>query len=128
MKSGPKQSKFSFVLIGSRFGDAFQEPSSFLTIKPLFESERYMVTYNPSKDKIYALLKDQAKSDDILKAAYHAHVLLHYINSTKQKNTDFTAQLAESCRVVSSSYGAFKYKAKEQGWIISDALLNPGRA
>lgn len=37
----------------------------------LLQSERYMVTYNPSKDKIYALLKDQAKSDDILKAAYH---------------------------------------------------------
>lgn len=30
-----------------------------------------MVTYNPSKDKIYAVLKDQAKSDDILKAAFH---------------------------------------------------------
>ncbi|XP_078181827.1 protein root UVB sensitive 6-like [Carex rostrata] len=124
----PPWERRTSVDLGSRFGDAFQEPSSFLTIKPLFESERYMVTYNPSKDKIYALLKDQAKSDDILKAAYHAHVLLHYINSTKQKSTDFTAQIAESCRVVSSSYGAFKHKAKEQGWIISDALLNPGRA
>lgn len=30
-----------------------------------------MVTYNPSKGNIYALLKDEAKSDDILKAAFH---------------------------------------------------------
>ena len=30
-----------------------------------------MVTYNPTKDKVYALLKDQAKPDDILKAAFH---------------------------------------------------------
>lgn len=29
------------------------------------------MTYNPLKDKVYALLKDQAKSDDILKAAFH---------------------------------------------------------
>lgn len=29
------------------------------------------MTYNPSKGKVYALLKDEAKSDDILKAAFH---------------------------------------------------------
>lgn len=29
------------------------------------------MTYNPSKDKVYALLKDQAKPDDIVKAAFH---------------------------------------------------------
>jgi hypothetical protein len=33
------------------------------------------VTYNPSKGKIYALLKDQAKSDDILKAAFHVRYM-----------------------------------------------------
>lgn len=36
-----------------------------------WQKERYMVSYNPSKGKVYALLKDQAKSDDILKAAFH---------------------------------------------------------
>ena len=35
------------------------------------QDERYIVTYNPTKDKVYALLKDQAKPDDILKAAFH---------------------------------------------------------
>lgn len=33
-----------------------------------------MVTYNPTKDKVYALLKDQAKSDDIIKAAFHVSI------------------------------------------------------
>ena len=35
------------------------------------------MTYNPSKGGIYALLKDQAKSDDILKAAFHVRFLIH---------------------------------------------------
>lgn len=44
------------------------------------QKERYVVTYNPSKGKVYALLKDQAKSDDILKAAFHVRFrLLCYI-------------------------------------------------
>ncbi|CAO1942556.1 unnamed protein product [Urochloa humidicola] len=137
------------VAIGSRFGEAFQEPASFVAIRPLFEDERYIVTYNPTKDKVYALLKDQAKSDDIIKAAFHAHVLLHFINASharrlKQKqrqkqsnpdygnlysrNMDFLAHIAESCKIVSSSYGTFKKKAREQGWIMSESLLNPGKA
>lgn len=35
------------------------------------QRERYVVTYNPTKGNIYALLKDQAKPDDILKATFH---------------------------------------------------------
>ncbi|KAG8054428.1 hypothetical protein GUJ93_ZPchr0001g31001 [Zizania palustris] len=120
------------VSIGSRFGEAFQEPASFVATRPLFEDERYMVTYNPAKDKVYALLKDQAKPDDIVKAAFHAHVLLHFINASHARkhmnsnrsdkygnllplNMDFMAHIAESCKIVSSSYGTFKKKAREQG-------------
>uniref|UniRef100_A0A0E0DRH1 Protein root UVB sensitive 6 n=1 Tax=Oryza meridionalis TaxID=40149 RepID=A0A0E0DRH1_9ORYZ len=135
------------VAIGSRFGEAFQEPASFVAIRPLFEDERYIVTYNPTKDKVYALLKDQAKPDDILKAAFHAHVLLHFINASHANlnarkrmnsnrsyqnanplNMDFIPHIAESCKIVTSSYGVFKKKAREQGWIMSESLLNPGRA
>ncbi|KAF5197830.1 root UVB sensitive [Thalictrum thalictroides] len=143
------------IVLGSRFKDAFQEPGSFLTIEPLFNNERYIVTYNPLKGNIYALLKDQANSDDILKAAFHAHVLLHFIRSSDKNHTslrkqdrsefldfigslsahralpttvDLEANIAESCKVVSSSYGIFKKKASEQGWMMSDSLLNPGRA
>lgn len=148
-----KENIFSFpwledkpIVLGSRFKDAFQDAGSYLSIEPLFEKERYLVTYNPSKGKVYALLKDQAKSDDILKAAFHAHMLLHFIVSsngsesfpTKQQDYDSThlmpstadlaAHIAESCKMVSTSYGLFKSKAAEQGWTMSESLLNPGRA
>ncbi|KAB1208632.1 hypothetical protein CJ030_MR7G007718 [Morella rubra] len=120
------------VVLGSRFRDAFQDPGAYLAIEPLFEKEKYMVTYNPSRGKIYALLKDQAKSDDILKAAFHAHVLLHFVQSSnddrssagKQREydssdfvstpSDLEARIAESCKMVSSSYGIFKSNAAEQ--------------
>ncbi|KAL5993203.1 Protein root UVB sensitive 6 [Asimina triloba] len=109
------------------------------------QKEKYIVTYNPSKDKVYALLKDQAKSDDILKAAFHANVLLHFIRASCGKHSltkkgvsdqldserllstnlmltaiDFEAQIRESCDVVSNSYGIFKWKAAEQlkGWTL----------
>ncbi|CAA6660238.1 unnamed protein product [Spirodela intermedia] len=90
-------------------------PDSFLRIKPLFEEERYIITYNPGKNKVYALLKDQAESDDILKAAFHLHC-------------DPDAQIVESCEIVSTLYENFKGKAAEQGWVMSESLLNPGRA
>jgi len=141
------------VVLGSRFGEAFQDPASFLSIHSLFEKEKYIVTYNPVKRNVYALLKDQAKSDDILKAAFHAYVLLHSIDSSTSKwsskkpnildnsnlaqslsshllptNLDFSEHIAESCKTVSTSYDEFKRKAAEQGWIMSESLLNPGRA
>lgn len=134
------------VVLGSRFKDAFQDPGAYFALEPLFEREKYIVTYNPSKDKVYALLKDEAKSDDILKAAFHAHVLLHFLHSSYRCRTlaskhmkdgnlhstpgagDLEAQIAESCKIVSSSYGLFKRKAAEQGWTMSESLLNPGRA
>lgn len=133
------------IVLGPRFKDAFQDPISYLALEPIFEKERYIVTYNPSKGNIYALFKDQAKSDDILKAAFHAHVLLDIIQSFNQsqrsssKNEhelsavspslgDLQSHVAESYKMVSALYGPFKNKAKEQGWAMSESLLNPGRA
>ncbi|EXB80409.1 hypothetical protein L484_010979 [Morus notabilis] len=122
------------VVLGSRFKDAFQDPGPYLALEPLFEMEKYIVTYNPSKDKVYALLKDQAKSDDILKAAFHAHVLLHFIHSSQKhmkdgnsysmpKVGDLEDQIAESCKIVSSSYGLFKHKAAEQNHCLIPVAL-----
>ncbi|KAL4580543.1 hypothetical protein LXL04_016741 [Taraxacum kok-saghyz] len=133
------------IVLGSRFKDAFQDANSFYDVEPVFEKERYVVAYNPSKGNIYAVLKDQAKPDDILKAAFHAHVLLHVLRSSKHsqiinENTtnnnstllptsaDLQAHITESYNMVSALYGPFKTKAKEQGWVMSDSLLNPGRA
>lgn len=141
------------VVLGSRFGDAFQEPSSFLAIEPLFEKEKYIVTYNPSKGNVHMLLKDKAKSEDILKASFHAYVLMHFIrtthankssknhvasnslemidsslNQTMLTNGDYLDHISESCKIVSTSFGVFKQKASDQGWIMAESLLNPGRA
>ncbi|KAL2339324.1 hypothetical protein Fmac_013770 [Flemingia macrophylla] len=134
------------VVLGSRIKEAFQDPRAYVAIEPLFDMERYIVTYNPSKHKVYAVLKDQAKSDDILKAAFHAHVLLSFIKSSnesmasslKQREVlnsnvlhtvaDIESCIADTCKTVASSYGLFKNKAKEQGWTMSESLLNPGRA
>lgn len=131
------------IILGSRFRDAFQDPNSYLAMEPIFERERYVVTYNPSKGSIYALLKDQAKSDDILKAAFHAHVLLHIIRSYNENQSSSSktegrvsvpssaslqGHVAESYKMVLALYGPFKSKAKEQGWVMSESLLNPGRA
>ncbi|XP_034891275.1 protein root UVB sensitive 6 [Populus alba] len=134
------------ISLGPRFKDAFQDPRAYLAIEPLFERERYIVTYNPSKDKVYALLKDQAKPDDIVKAAFHAHVLMHFIHSSnnncsspsKQQEyghsnfilsaADLESHIAESCKMVSTLYAPFKSKAAEQGWRMSESHLNPGRA
>ncbi|KAJ0972921.1 hypothetical protein J5N97_020880 [Dioscorea zingiberensis] len=151
----PPWSNRTPIVLGPRFGDAFQEPGSFLAIEPMFENQRYIVTYNPAKGNIYALFKDEAKSDDILKATFHAHVLLHCIRSSnmngssKKYNYSRSNQSAmgeslsnrlmpltktledhilESCEIVSSSYGDFKEKTAQQGWIMSESLLNPGRA
>ncbi|KAI3448382.1 hypothetical protein Pfo_005047 [Paulownia fortunei] len=133
------------IVLGPRFKDAFKDPNSYLAVEPIFEKERYIVTYNPTKGNIYALFKDKAKSDDILKAAFHAHVLLHIIHTSNQKKTssrkreqdisavqptsaDLESHIAESYKMVSALYGPFKNKAKEQGWVMSESLLNPGRA
>ncbi|MED6131172.1 Protein root UVB sensitive 6 [Stylosanthes scabra] len=134
------------VVLGSRVKDAFQDPSAYVAIEPLFDKEKYIVTYNPSKCKVYAVLKDQAKSDDILKAAFHAHVLLNFVNSSNESNvssqnqgeninsntmhrvSDLASCIADSCKIVTNTYGLFKNKANEQGWAMSESLLNPGRA
>ncbi|KAL0682508.1 hypothetical protein Bca4012_049355 [Brassica carinata] len=132
------------VMLGARFKDAFQDPCTYLAVKPFFDKERYMVTYSPTKGKVYALLKDQASSDDILKAAFHAHVLLHFMNQSKggasksveqldppafaPTEYELESRIAESCEIVSTSYGIFKSSAAEQGWRMSESLLNPGRA
>ncbi|CAL5404547.1 unnamed protein product [Camellia sinensis] len=55
-------------------GNRMENIFSFPWLKDSPIKERYIVTYNPSKGNIYALLKDQAKSDDILKTAFHAHL------------------------------------------------------
>ncbi|XP_030553715.1 protein root UVB sensitive 6 [Rhodamnia argentea] len=134
------------IVLGPRFKDAFQDAVAYLAVAPFFEQEKYIVTYNPAKGKVFALLKDKSKPDDVLKAAYHAHVLLHFLQSSNKgrsssgspqepnysyhelSTANLEDRIAESCEMVSASYGHFKSKAAEQGWVMSESLLNPGRA
>ncbi|KAJ6928222.1 hypothetical protein NC651_012048 [Populus alba x Populus x berolinensis] len=85
----------------------------------------------------------KAKPDDIVKAAFHAHVLMHFIHSSnnncsspsKQQEyghsnfilsaADLESHIAESCKMVSTLYAPFKSKAAEQGWRMSESHLNP---
>lgn len=66
---------YSFLLIIAFFCLVIISFYFFLSFYYLFhllwQKEKYIVTYNPVKRNVYALLKDQAKSDDILKAAFH---------------------------------------------------------
>ncbi|KAG6425230.1 hypothetical protein SASPL_115657 [Salvia splendens] len=126
------------IVLGPRFKDAFQDPISYIALEPIFEKEQYIVTYNPSKGNIYALFKNQAKSDDILKAAFHAHVLLHIVQSSNQSQQsskkqdrlslgDLQSQIAESYKLVSALYEPFKTKVKEQhGYVNCQVRLHVG--
>ena len=51
------------------------------------------------------------------------------INSNvMQRVSDLASCIADSCKIVTNTYGLFKNKANEQGWTMSESLLNPGRA
>jgi hypothetical protein len=57
IRCGPSTNQFC-SLTGSRFGEAFQEPASFIAIKPLFEVPPYLLhsVCFPS----FGLIKDQS--------------------------------------------------------------------
>ncbi|XP_073124111.1 protein root UVB sensitive 6-like isoform X2 [Henckelia pumila] len=99
------------IVLGPRFKEAFQDPCAYIALKPIFE----------------------------------AHVLLHIIRSNNQNQMSHTnrehdisaalpiladpqSHVIESYKMVSALYEPFKNKAKGQGWVMSESLLNPGRA
>lgn len=141
------------VVLGARLKEAFQDTSDFLSVQRLFEKEKYIVTFNPLKGQAYALLREKASSDDVLRATFHAHLLLHVISTSKKvgvarkpvKSTkldkldsaarysmlstaDIKAGIAETCKHASSLFEIFRIQAKEQGWTMAESLLNPGNA
>lgn len=80
----------------------------------LIQKERYVVTYNPSKGKVYALLKDRAKSDDILKAAFHVRFIAffwasgcdekHFLHLWRELRIYFTLYYRLRCFCISCVY------------------------
>eukprot|EP00249_Psilotum_nudum_P011840 c23415_g1_i1 orf=838-2481(+) len=147
----PPWRKENRLVLGAHVSEAFQTPQTFLDMVRLFEKKNYVVTYNPSRKCVYAVLKEKAISDDVLQAAFHAQLLLHALQkplklrkgSTGEANaagpdcctifekkypSEFyvRAAIVESCKSISGLYEAFRHQALSKGWIMADSLLNPG--
>ncbi|CAM6091010.1 unnamed protein product [Calypogeia fissa] len=136
------------VEVGARVLDAFTTPQEFQVTRALFERENYLLTYNTKRRRAYVVLKASANSDDVLRAAFHAHVLLKVLKKVplpnyegrKVSSTKKVSKLSSewSCeggvmKAVAKSYEhldplfkTFKQEAATQGWIMKDSLLNPG--
>eukprot|EP00252_Welwitschia_mirabilis_P004219 TRINITY_DN14477_c0_g1_i1.p1 TRINITY_DN14477_c0_g1~~TRINITY_DN14477_c0_g1_i1.p1 ORF type:complete len:487 (-),score=87.04 TRINITY_DN14477_c0_g1_i1:368-1828(-) len=139
------------IVLGARVNEAFEDLNNFVSVRQLFEKERYMINFNPRKGRVYALLRENSNSDDVLRAAFHAHLLLHIICNSKKfapskqpsgasmleksdsatrlpllSTNDAQAEIAESCKHVSLLYESFKKHTKEKGWTMSESLLSPG--
>ncbi|CAI5467756.1 unnamed protein product [Closterium sp. Yama58-4] len=70
--------------LGARVGDAFRSPSDLLSSQRIFKDEQYIVTYRPSHRRAYIVLKEGAKSRDVVRAAFQTHVLLHLLHQWRQ--------------------------------------------
>eukprot|EP00246_Nothoceros_aenigmaticus_P002038 TRINITY_DN12767_c0_g1_i1.p1 TRINITY_DN12767_c0_g1~~TRINITY_DN12767_c0_g1_i1.p1 ORF type:complete len:315 (-),score=40.38 TRINITY_DN12767_c0_g1_i1:258-1127(-) len=139
--------------LGARIYDAFSSEHQFSSFQSLFEKEQYVINYHPAKRRAYVILKDTATSDDVLRAAFHGHVLLHMLRQTRLPGTKESTSpglastkalsmrgrrstresnveevIADSFRSVGELFENFKQGAKAQGWLMADSLLNPGDA
>lgn len=144
-------------VLGARVNEAFESPDKFLDLLPLFQKENYIVTYNSTRRQAYVVLKEKANSEDVLRATFHAQVVVNILlrplfwnpdssgiapTTLHNKNTDCLAELKrscksdmgveaairESCKHVAELFEAFKHQARSQGWIMAESLLNPGVA
>ncbi|CAI5536645.1 unnamed protein product [Closterium sp. Naga37s-1] len=70
--------------LGARVADAFRSPSDVLASQAIFKDEQYIVTYLPSHRRAYVVLKEGAKSRDVVRAAFQTHVLLHLLHQWRQ--------------------------------------------
>ncbi|MCO5603965.1 hypothetical protein L7F22_058122 [Adiantum nelumboides] len=135
--------------LGARVNEAFQSPHNFLNLLPFFQRENYMVTYNPIKGQAFALLKEKASSDDVLRATFHAMVLEYILQKSESSwqnlkniksdgNGDFKncfrpdmsieGAIRESCKAMPRLFETFRESAMSQGWVMGQSLLNPGSA
>lgn len=137
-------------ILGARVNEAFQSSHNFLDLLPLFQKEKYLVTYNSTKKQAYVVLKEKASSDDVMRGAFHAQMLVNSLQRSSSQNqgsgnytdTDslteykrcygsdmgIEAAIRESCKHISGLFEEFKYQATSQGWIMAESLLNPANA
>ncbi|KAL2609109.1 hypothetical protein R1flu_027682 [Riccia fluitans] len=140
------------VHLGARVMEAFSTPEEFEVTRDLFQKENYLLTYRPSKRRAFVVLKESANSEDVLRATFHAHVLMqvlrqvrhrgkaaegdnrnmeslaYNLNSQWQSEHGVIKAVAKSYEDVNSLFDTFKEKASVQGWIMAENLLSPGDA
>eukprot|EP00232_Nephroselmis_pyriformis_P029527 CAMPEP_0182853302 /NCGR_PEP_ID=MMETSP0034_2-20130328/623_1 /TAXON_ID=156128 /ORGANISM="Nephroselmis pyriformis, Strain CCMP717" /LENGTH=447 /DNA_ID=CAMNT_0024984063 /DNA_START=121 /DNA_END=1462 /DNA_ORIENTATION=+ len=61
------------IKIGTTVAEACETPRDYKVAERLFGKEKFMVCYRPKKRQTYVLLKEGAKSKDMLKGAFQAH-------------------------------------------------------
>ncbi|KAH9550366.1 hypothetical protein CY35_10G068100 [Sphagnum magellanicum] len=119
--------------LGARVSQAFANAQDFTKAVELFQNEKYMVTYRPSRRRAYVVIKDSATSEDVLRAAFQANVMLHTLRNTRgipeaRQGALVENALAESVYRTNSLYEDFKQQATAKGWLMGDSYLNPGDA
>jgi hypothetical protein len=114
--------------LGSRVADAFSSPREFLDTQKKFQRENYLVTYRQSKRRAYVVIKESASSDDVVRATFQAHVMLHLLRNSEVARTssNVEASVVESSKRTRVLYDDFKQQAHSQGWLMGEALLSPG--
>ncbi|CAI5500096.1 unnamed protein product [Closterium sp. Naga37s-1] len=70
--------------LGARVADSFRSPADLLSSQRIFKDEQYIVTYRPNHRRAYVVLKEGAKSRDVVRAAFQTHVLLHLLDQWRQ--------------------------------------------
>jgi hypothetical protein len=114
--------------LGSRVAQAFSNPKEFLNTQEQFQKENYLVTYRPNRRRAYVVIKETATSDDVVRATFQAHVMLHMLRESEGTLTGSSveAAVAESSKRSHALYDDFKQQAHSKGWMMGEALLNPG--
>ncbi|MEW5299951.1 MAG: hypothetical protein WDW36_002919 [Sanguina aurantia] len=65
------------VVLGATVQEACKGPQELKDALAQYGDRQYMLTYRPEVDKVFVLLREGAKTEDILKAAFSANVFLH---------------------------------------------------
>ncbi|KAG0594075.1 hypothetical protein M758_UG045500 [Ceratodon purpureus] len=102
--------------LGSRVAQAFSNPREFLNTQEQFQKENYLVTYRPNKRRAYVVIKESATSDDVVRATFQAHVMLHMLRELEGtlSSSNIEAAVAESSKCTHALYDDFKQLANSK--------------
>jgi hypothetical protein len=67
----------SRIILGSSISDSFLSSADLASVAPLFSHEKFILSYRHDTRQCHVVLREGAANEDILKAAFASHVLLH---------------------------------------------------